>query len=139
MPTIKNLHLIVSVLIIIMVAFAYGLFPGRAISILLDLKEDNINLKQVFRAIMGLYLGMAALWIAGLFQARYWYSATLSAAVFFGGLAFGRIIGIIADGIPSNFFRMGMIIELFMFLWSIINLKKYHLSSFNKNPPPGAR
>lgn len=139
MFTPKNLHLILAVLIILIVALTYGLFPGRSITFLLGLNSTDINLKQIFRANMGLYLGMAALWISGILQSKLWFSATLSSMVFFGGLAIGRLIGILKDGIPAAYFWIGMLIEFILFAWAIVNLRKYYFTSFNKNPPPGAR
>jgi len=139
MFTAKNLHLILSSLIILIVAFTYGLLPEKSIRFLLGFNSTDINLKQVFRANMGLYLGNTALWISGILQTKLWFSATLSSMVFFGGLALGRLIGILTDGIPAAHFWIGMLVECILFVWAIVNLRIYHFTSFNKNPPPGAR
>ena len=53
---LKNLHLIVSALIVIPVAFAYGIIPEKVLPFwILKLKPKF----AVFRAIMGLYLAFS--------------------------------------------------------------------------------
>jgi len=41
------------------------------------------------------------------------------------GLALGRIISILLDGIPSNIFLGGLTVEILLAIWGIINLKRY--------------
>jgi hypothetical protein len=121
----KNAQLLFGAIIVAIVALEYGIAPGKTVKLLLGINTTNSNLNQVFRASMGLYLGMASLWITGVFIQNLWRAATLSSAVFFGGLAFGRIIGILSDGWPNVYFTTGVVLELILFIWAIINLKKY--------------
>lgn len=74
---------------------------------------------------MGLYFGMIAFWIIGIFRPRQWHTATMSNVFFMIGLAFGRTISLVLDGIPSIYFSTGLILELTLALWGIINLNKY--------------
>ena len=53
---IKNLHLLISVIFIIPIALTYGLYPDVILLRLFDINVDTINLKNIFRAVMGLYL-----------------------------------------------------------------------------------
>ncbi|MEI9911962.1 MAG: DUF4345 family protein [Bacteroidota bacterium] len=39
--------------------------------------------------------------VTGIFKKQYWQAATISNIVFMGGLAAGRLISFIIDGIPS--------------------------------------
>jgi hypothetical protein len=80
-------------------------------------------LKQVFRAMMGLYLGMVVFWLIGIFKPFYWRTATISNVFFMIGLALGRIISLIIDGIPSITFLIGLALELTLALWGMRNLK----------------
>ena len=73
---------------------------------------------------MGLYLGMVILWVIGIFKPVYWRTATIANVAFMVGLATGRIISLIIDGIPSISFTVGLALELTLGLWGIINLKK---------------
>lgn len=75
---------------------------------------------------MGLYLGMAVLCVVGIFKSRQWRTATISNVFFMIGLALGRIISLVIDGIPSIYFLAGLVLELLLALWGIINLNKYH-------------
>ena len=74
---------------------------------------------------MGLYLGMAVLCVIGVSKSRQWRTATISNVFFMIGLALGRTISLVIDGIPSIYFLAGLVLELLLALWGIINLKKY--------------
>ena len=120
----KNLHLTVSAILIIVIALGYGLFPNEVLSRLFSFPVDSTDLKQVFRATMGLYLAMTAFWIIGIHNPAYWRSATITNVLFMSGLAAGRIVSLIADGVPSTLFLTGLVLELILACWGIWNLKK---------------
>jgi len=122
---IKNLHLITSIIFIIPIALVYGLYPKITLSQLFDIKVETIDLKNIFRAIMGLYLGIAAMWIIGLLKPKFWITATLTNIVFMGGLAVGRVLSLVLDGPPSIYFLVGLLMELSFAFWGLRNLKKY--------------
>jgi len=124
-PASKNLHLTVSILIILPIALAYGLYPQVMLPLLFDFKVDTINLANVFRAIMGLYLGMSVIWMMGIIKSRLWITATITNVTFMGGLALGRLVSLVADGIPGTYFLIGLVLELVLALWGLRNLKKY--------------
>ena len=122
---IKNLHLITSIIFIIPIALVYGLYPKITLSQLFDIKVETINLKNIFRAIMGLYLGITAIWIIGVLKPKFWITATLTNIVFMGGLAVGRLLSLALDGLPSIYFLVGLLMELSFAFWGLRNLKKY--------------
>jgi hypothetical protein len=124
-PGFKNFHLITSVILIIPIALVYGLYPGSILPKLFDLKIEGSDLTNIFRAIMGLYLGMATIWIIGIFKPKFWTTATITNIVFMGGLAFGRLLSLILDGLPSVYLSTGFILELVFAFWGLRNLKKY--------------
>ena len=72
---------------------------------------------------MGLYVGFATYWIIGIFKCDHWRNATLSSVIFMGGLAFGRMVSILIDGVPSVAFLVGTVAEIVLMLWGIHNLK----------------
>jgi hypothetical protein len=121
---LKNLHLIISVLIVVPVAFVYGIIPDKALPVFLDFKVETTDLFAVFRTIMGLYLAFSVLWILGIFKSNYWYAATLSNMLFMLGLACGRIVSLLLDGMPSLVFFVGTIGELILALYAFYQLKK---------------
>ena len=120
---IRNLHLGIASLIITLVGLSYGLCPSLVLPLLFDFKVERIDLSHVFRAMMGLYLSFATYWIIGIFKFEHWRNATLSNIIFMGGLAFGRMLSILVDGIPSVLFLIGTIIEILFMLWGINNLR----------------
>ena len=121
---VKNLHLWLSSLTVIGVGISYGISPNQILPFFFDFKVETIDLNNIFRAIMGLYLGLAFYWIYGIFKSEHWKNATLICVIFMGGLAFGRIISILFDGIPSLPFSIGTVVEILFMFWGIRNLKK---------------
>jgi len=107
------------------VSLAYGLSPNNILPKFFDFKVETIDLTHTFRATMGLYLGMAGLCVVGVFKSRQWRTATISNVFFMIGLASGRTISLVIDGIPSIYFLGGLVLELLLALWGIINLNKY--------------
>jgi hypothetical protein len=119
----RNLHLGLAALTIGLVGLSYGLCPAKILPFLFDFKVESVDLNHVFRAMMGLYLGFASYWIIGIFKVEHWRAATLSNIVFMGGLAIGRMVSILIDGIPSVVFLIGTVVEILFMLWGINNLR----------------
>jgi hypothetical protein len=115
----KNLHLIISTLIVAPIAIVYGFQPNM----LFEVTINSIDEANIFKALMGMYLAFSMLWIIGIFQINFWKIATVSNVVFMLGLAFGRIISMLLDGIPTTFFIVGTIGELVLGLFAYIQLK----------------
>lgn len=120
----KNLHLIISVMMVIPAAFFYGLFPNKTLPVLLDFEVHSTDLKNVFRAILGLYLAFSSFWIVGIVQPKFWKAATISNCLFMLGLGFGRLLSIVLDGIPSSLFVFGTIGELTLGFYAMYLLNK---------------
>ena len=59
---------------------------------------ENLELKNIFRAIMGLYLAIGTYWIIGIVKPKHWQIATITNVLFMSGLAFGRILSTFLDG-----------------------------------------
>jgi Domain of unknown function (DUF4345) len=122
---LKNLHLILSIVLIIPIALAYGLYPVLFLPKLFGFRIDTVNLASIFKAIMGLYLGMSALWITGIIKPRFWVTATVTNVAFMGGLAFGRLISLVTDGIPGIYFIVGFVVEFSLAFLALRNLRKF--------------
>ncbi len=116
----NNFHLIISTAIVIPAAFVYGLNPN----LVLNVDVNTIDEHNILKAIMGLYLAFALLWILGIFKPNYLKIATVCNMLFMFGLAFGRIISIFFDGLPSTIFVLGTIGELFLGFYAYFQLKK---------------
>jgi hypothetical protein len=120
----KNIHLGMASVTVFFVGLAYGICPNKIMPFFFDFKVESVDLNNVFRAIMGLYLGLVSYWIVGIYKPEHWKNSTLTCTIFMGSLAFGRIISIIIDGIPSLAFTLGTLAEIIFMLWGIINLRK---------------
>ncbi len=123
----KNLHLAVSVFGLLPVAVSYGIAHDYFIPLLYDFSIDTLDLSHIFRGVMGLYLAFAALWALGMMVPSMWYTATISNVVFMFGLALGRLVSFIFDGMPdSNFLIIFFELEIAMAIWGFYNLKRYY-------------
>ncbi|WP_298221166.1 DUF4345 domain-containing protein [Flavobacterium sp.] len=122
----QNLHLILSTAIVIPAALVYGLFPKTVLPQLFDFSVETTDLTNVFRAIMGLYLAFAFLWILGIVKPKYWTAATLSQTLFMLGLALGRIVSLVLDGVPSTLFCIGIFGELVLGIFGWYQFKRFN-------------
>lgn len=125
---IKNYHLAISVIILLPIAITYGIAPNFTLPYFFDFKIETTDLKNIFRAIMGLYLSMIILWIIGIFKRHYWLMATVTNVLFMSGLGLGRLISLALDGTPSLKSFIGMLLEFLLAAWGIYNLNHYKKS-----------
>lgn len=122
---IKNLHLIISVLLVVPIAFVYGFLPNFISQKLFVFEVSTTDLSNIFKAIMGFYLASVSLWILGILKPKYWEIATFSNIIFMFGLSIGRWISLICDGIPSPILLYGTFGELILAVFGMYQLLKY--------------
>lgn len=82
------------------IALGYGAKPAASLDALFGITVDTTNLTHIMRAVMGLYFGMVVLWIWGAFSRSMAGPALVACAVFMLGLAAGRLLSFILDGMP---------------------------------------
>jgi hypothetical protein len=116
---IKNLHLIISIMIVFPAAIIYG-FKSNLI---FNVTINSLDEATIFKAIMGVYLAFSILWCIGIFNVNYWKIATFCNMFFMLGLAFGRIISLLMDGFPTTIFVLGTIGELILGFYAWRQLK----------------
>jgi hypothetical protein len=97
---IRQSFLLVIAIGLMPVALSYGLLPERSLGLLFDVSVSNVNGTHIFRAIMGLYLALIAFWIIGAFRIEVRQAALYSLVVFMLGLAAGRALSLVVDGMP---------------------------------------
>ena len=120
----KNLHLLISTLIVLPTGIIYG-----SISILpeqLDIQVNTIDLANMLKANMCLYIGISVIWILGVWKTEYWKRATELNILFMLTLATGRGLSMIMDGFPTGGYIFGIIAEFALGIYSIYQLKKYN-------------
>ena len=113
--------------LIVPIAFAYGIAPATLLSMLLDFNVETIDLHNILRGIMCLYVGMAIVSVAGIFNQCCWETATIVNIVFMSALAIGRLVSFAADGIPSITLLIGFFVEVCLAALSYFNWKKYRV------------
>jgi hypothetical protein len=121
----QNLHLLLSSVIVVAAAMIYGISPSTILPQLFDFQVATTDLSNIFRAIMGLYLAFASFWMLGMLRSNLWKAATLSQVLFMGGLAFGRILSLFFDGVPSTLFALGTIGELILAVFGYYQIRIY--------------
>ena len=120
---ITKIHVILSVCIVVPVAFVYGFNPSSQF----DIHLNTIDEHNFFKAIMGLYLGFSTLWILALFKTSYLKLALVTNMIFMLGLGFGRVLSILLDGTPTFGYLFGTFAELllgFYGLWVLTSHKR---------------
>jgi len=117
---INKIHLIISVLIVVPVAFLYAFAPDLQF----ELFPKTIDEHNFYKAIMGLYLGFSVVWLLGIFKIKYLKIALLTNVIFMLGLGSGRILSIIVDGMPTFGYQFGTVAELFLAAYGIWVLKR---------------
>jgi hypothetical protein len=116
---LSKIHLIISILIVVPVAFVYGFNP----EFLFEIHPETADEHNIFKAVMGLYLGFATIWILGLYKPYFFRIALTTNTVFMLGLGLGRGLSMLTDGMPSPTFIFGAIGELVLGvygLWAIM-------------------
>ena len=119
----KNLHLLISLSIVIPTGIIYG--SPSILSKQLNIEVNTIDLSNMLKANMCLYLGISVIWLLGIWKPKYWKRATELNILFMLTLATGRALSMIIDGLPTNGYIFGIIAEFTLGLYSIYQLKKY--------------
>lgn len=107
----RNLHLLIAIAVVVPASLVYGFHPDRFWQQVLGLEIRHKDLLSIFKAIMGLYLAFSAIWILGILKPDFWRTATISQVAFMSGIAFGRGLSLVQDGIPSPVYFMGFFLE----------------------------
>ena len=119
----KNVHLLVSLTIVVPTPIIYG--SPSILSEQLDIQVNTIDLSNLLKAIMLLYLGISLVWILGIWKTKYWERATQLNILFMLTLATGRLLSMVIDGLPTEGYIFGILAEFSIGLFSVYQLKKY--------------
>ena len=101
------------------IALGYGAKPSVTLDALFGIKVDTTNLTHIMRAVMGLYLGMVVFWLWGAFKRSMAGPALAGCAVFMLGLAAGRILSFILDGMPHWLLVVYAVLEIVLGLIAV--------------------
>jgi len=121
---IRQIFLLIAAVGLVPIALWYGLMPQKSLSYFFDFSVSDTNMIHIFRAIMGLYLALSTFWIIGVYKVHLRQAALYSLIIFMIGLAAGRILSIIIDGIPHWILIVYLILEIIFGTLGILLLKK---------------
>lgn len=121
---LQKILLLFAAIGLIPVALSYGLIPEQSMAYLYDISVSEINLTHILRAVMGLYLAMVLFWCIGAFNTQLRQAAIYSLIIFMLGLAFGRIISLIVDGVPNSLLLIYLALELLLGVLGLLLVQK---------------
>ncbi|MEZ8191387.1 DUF4345 domain-containing protein [Vibrio sp. 1F279] len=119
----QSIFLFVAVLGLTPIALSYGYAPVVSLDYLFGIDASPINVTHIFRAVMGLYLALALFWIVGALLKKYRLAALYSLVVFMLGLAAGRVISLLIDGMPYWLLVVYLLLELG---FGLVGIKMVH-------------
>ncbi|MBO9475378.1 DUF4345 domain-containing protein [Shimia sp. R10_1] len=119
-----KLLLMLAALGLVPIALSYGIAPGSSLPYLLGFSVETTNHTHVFRAIMGLYLANAAFWLIAAVKPALQHAALWVLFLFMAGLATGRILSILADGMPNAVLMFYLLAELAFAILAALTLSK---------------
>ena len=102
------------------IALGYGAKPSASLDALFGITVDTTNLTHIMRAVMGLYLGMVVIWLWGAFDQTMAGPALASCAVFMLGLAAGRMLSFLLDGMPHWLLIVYAVLEVVLGLIAVM-------------------
>jgi hypothetical protein len=105
------------------IALGYGAKPSVSLDMLFGITVDTTNLTHIMRAVMGLYFGMVVIWVWGALCKKMTAAALVSCAVFMLGLAAGRILSFIIDGMPHWLLIVYAVLEVVLGLIAVMLYK----------------
>jgi len=94
------------------IALSYGASPEASLSLLYDIDAGDVNSRHIFRAVMGLYLAQIVFWVCGARSDSLKLPALWSLTVFMLGLAAGRALSLMIDGMPHPLLAVFLVLEI---------------------------
>lgn len=120
----RQIFLLITAIGLIPIALSYGLMPQQSLKYLFDISIANTNGIHIYRAVMGLYIGLVLFWIIGSIKRELTQAALYSLIVFMFGLAGGRILSLIVDGMPHWLLLVYLLLEIGFGFIGVYLLKK---------------
>ena len=108
----ESWFLIIAAMGLTPIALAYGAMPSVSVPMLYGVEVNDVNSTHIFRAVMGLYLAMVVFWVMGAKSDALRLPALCSVVVFMLGLATGRAISLLVDGMPNPLLVVYLLLEI---------------------------
>lgn len=108
----QSIFLIVASFGLTPIALSYGYAPIVSLDYLFAIDATPVNVSHIFRAVMGLYLALVLFWLSGAMIQKYRLPALYSLVIFMLGLAAGRVLSLVVDGIPHWLLIVYLVLEV---------------------------
>ena len=116
---------------LIPIALGYGAKPSVSMDVLFGIEVESTNLTHIFRAVLGLFFAMVVIWLLGAFKNSLTGPALMSCTIFMLGLASGRLLSFVLDGMPHWLLIVYFGLELVLGIMGLI-LYQSHQTSVTK-------
>lgn len=120
---LRQLFLLLVSLGLFPIALSYGVVPQKSLDILFGMQVIDSNAIHIYRAMMGLYLAMSLFWLVGAFNVKVRQAALYSQIVFMSGVAAGRLISLIVDGMPHWIMLVYLLLEIIGVIIGVLLLR----------------
>jgi hypothetical protein len=123
----RQIFLLIAAVGLTPIALSYGTVPQASLKFLFDIPLHGTNVTHIFRAIMGLYFALIIFWILGARSEKLTRPALFSLTVFMFGLAAGRTLSLLLDGMPHWLLFVYLILEILfgaVGLWMLKTMSK---------------
>ena len=90
--SLHQVFLLIASIGLLPIALSYRAVPTASLDFLFAITVSDLNSVHIYRAVMGLYLGLIVFWLMGAFKASLREAALYSLVVFMLGLAAGRVL-----------------------------------------------
>jgi hypothetical protein len=108
----ESWFLVIAALGLMPIALTYGAVPSVSVPMLYGVEVSDVNSTHIFRAVMGLYMAMVVFWMLGARSEALRLPALYSVVVFMLGLAAGRALSILVDGMPNPLLAIYLGLEI---------------------------
>ncbi len=119
-----QIFLLVAAVGLLPIALSYGLDPQASLGYLFGMTVEGTNSAHIFRAVMGLYLALIIYWILGARSAPFTRPALYSLIVFMFGLAAGRVLSFLVDGVPHWILSVYLLLEVLFGVAGVTMVRK---------------
>ncbi|ARN74252.1 DUF4345 domain-containing protein [Oceanicoccus sagamiensis] len=124
----ERIFLFLATLGLLPIALSYGASPQTSMDYLFAIDASSVNSTHIFRAVMGLYLALALFWFIGAQREALTLPALWSLTVFMLGLAAGRVLSLIIDGMPHPLLMVYLLLEIGFGVVGYILISRYQQS-----------
>jgi hypothetical protein len=108
----ESIFLLLAAVGLLPIALSYGASPETSLAFLYDIDASEVNSSHIFRAVMGLYLAQIVFWVCGARSELLRLPALWSLSVFMLGLAAGRSLSLVIDGMPHPLLVVFLLLEI---------------------------